>query len=353
MSHTMLHDANVEVRHLQDAKGSHAAITVNNEFEHVFPSHSRISEALGLMTEKELAHKLTGGSYFFIEDEMIDFRDGNYHGFCHDDKSIEALIDVIGYRDVNGARKSAHRLTNRTSSGTTSLSKIWNESNIELPMYQEGGDYSSQLSFQWNPFQKNITTQFELVRQICSNGMVGLTPFINMHIPLVNRWQEHLDIANVQLQHKIHTIMTKRLGEMADGRCTVADVMILEKHLMARLSESESTGEHIRLKNMYDVVDPFTHLVEYYKPEVFDNKSMAAQVPAHLSVFDAWNLATEICQHSQQASKSSDAGLQKLANALVFDRECATNRVQHIGKNIDLSPFSDPKRAFFGEVAVA
>jgi len=350
----LLRNADVNVRKLIDETGTHAHITVDGKYEHVFPAKSRLSDALGVMTTEELSQKLTGGSFFYVEDKLIDFRDVNYvhNGFQHTDAAIDSLMEVIGFRDVTKARKSAHRMTNRTSSNTISLSKVWDQQEIVVPHYQQGGGFDSQLSYLWNPFQKHITTQFELVRQICSNGMVALTPFINMNIPLVNRWQEHLNIANCQLQNKISNTMTKRLGEMAEGRCTVADAMILHKHVMGRLNETHNTGERERLVRIEAIVDPFTHLAPYYKAEVFDNKMMAAQVPAHLSMFDAWNIATEVCQHTNQNGASSDAGLQKLANGLVFDRECATERVAHIGKNIDLSPFSSPERAFFGELAV-
>lgn len=349
---TMLRNAHVEARQVMDEHGSHAAIIVDGKFEHVFPSKSRVSDALDMMSPKQLSEKLTGGSYFFLGDDLLDYKDGTYHGWSHDDAALESLMKTIGCEPVNKDRKTAHRMTNRTQSNENSLSRVWDQQDITVPHYQQGGEFISQLSFQWNPFEKNIRTKFELVRQVCTNGMIGLTPFINMKVPLVNRWEEHIDIANKQLQNKITGIMKTRLGEMANGRASVSDMLGLDKHIMARLMEAKTAGERDRLQMIYDTVDPFTHLSKYYKPEVFDNKAMAAQLPAHLTVFDTWNIATEVCQHSEQTKASSDAALQKLANSLMFDRECTTNRVAHIGKTIDISPFSSPERAFFGEVAV-
>lgn len=351
MDFSMLRDAKVEARELQDHNGSHAVITVNDQFEHVFHAKSRVSEALGMMTPKELGQKMTGGSFFFVGEDLVDYKDGHYHGFSHTDDALESLMRVIGAQDVEKERKTAHRLMNRTQSNDLALSRVWDQTEIVIPHYQQGGDFTSQLSFQWSPFEKNIKTKFELIRQICTNGMIGLTPFVNMSIPLVNRWEEHIDIANKQLQNKITGMMSSRLEAMMSSRASVADAQLLDKHVMQRLMETTNVVDRERLQAIYDVVDPYTNLCTYYKAEVFDNKAMAAQVPAHITVFDAWNITTEVCQHSQQVQGSSDAGLQKLANSLLFDRECTVKRVAHIGKNIDLSPFSSAERAFFGDVA--
>ena len=351
MNQNMIRNANVEVREQKSKDGSQAVITVNGEYQHVFPATSRISESLDLLTEAQVAEKLTGGSFFFLDDQLIDFRDGMYHGFVHEDASLDSLMRVIGFTEVEDSRRSLHRMRNRTSSNDITLSKVWNDQQIVVPHYETGGDFSSQLSFVWNPFQKNIGTKFELVRQICTNGMVGLTPFINMSIPLVNRWEEHLAIANMQLQNKIHSIMNNRLAEMTMGRSSVSDVMILDKHITQRLSKTDSMDERQRLSSIHRVLDPFKHLAGSYKGEVFENKAMAAQLPSHLTVFDTWNIATEVSTHTKQCDNSSDAGLQKLANDLVFSRECTATRVDHIGRNIKQSPFSSPTIAFFGEVA--
>jgi len=350
--HTMLRDANVVVRELQDHTGSHAVITVNDAFEHVFPADSRVSKHLDLQTAEELAATMTGGSYFFLDDELIDFRDSRYgKGFVHTDASLDSLMHFIGYTDVSKEHKSRHRMMNRTSSSNTSLSKVWDKQNLIIPHYQEGGDFDSQLSFMWNPFEKHIGTKYDLVRLICTNGMVGLTPFINMKVPLVNRWQEHIEIANRQLQNKISTTMVNRISQMANGRASVQDALLLDKHIMNRVGES-SPYDRERLMRIQKIVDPYEHLAQSYKAEVFENTNIAEQLPSHLSVFDAWNIATEIASHTAQTDNSSDRGLQKLANSLMFDRECTINRVTHIGKHIEASPFSSPSRAFFGDVEV-
>lgn len=353
MNHVMIRDANVVAQAVETKHGPSALITVNDRFEHQFPASSRVSKELELITEKDLTERLNGGSYFFIDDQLIDFRDRRYNGFVHEDKSIDALMDVIGFRELKTrTNRATHRLINRTQSNSISLSKMWSRTEIEVPMYREGGGFNSQLNFTWNPFTKNVSSVFELVRLICENGMVGTTPFVNMQIPLVNRWEEHLEISNLQLQNKISGIMKRRLEEMTTSRASVADLLTLDRHISGRLKQKDVPAgqDNKGLLELYRAIDPFEHLTSYYKLDALENKAIAAQLPAHITVFDAWNIATEVCTHYAPSESSTDAGLQKLANSLVFDRACTTNQVENIGSHIKLSPFSSPERAFFGDV---
>jgi len=351
--HTMIRNANVQVTsQLTDRGDTVAHITVNDQFEHVFPASSRVSEQLSLITPEELGIRLSGGAFFFIGDKLIDFRDQRYHGFTHDDASINALMDVIGYHPIETrAARIAHRTMNRTSSSEIALSKTWSNTEIEIPMYKEGGQFSSRLNFTWNPFGKNIKSVFLMERLLCSNGMVGTTPFVNMSIPLVNRWQEHLEIANSQLQNKINNVMNRRLVEMSTSRATVNDLMVLHRHIIGRMGELDFEGSsNDGLIRMAGLIDPYENLSSYYKEDVFDNKAIASQLPAHLSLLDVWNMTTEVCTHYDPTRDSSDAGMQKLANEMVFDRACATDKVHAIGANIQLAPFSNAEQAFFGKV---
>ena len=351
--HSMIRNANVQVTPLLSEKGhTMAHITVNDQFEHTFPAKSRVSDQLSLITPQELSMRLSGGDYFFVDNHLIDFRDQRYNGFTHDDAAINSLMDVIGYHKLESrTNRLAHRTMNRTSSNEIALGKTWSTTEIEIPMYREGGQFSSKLNFTWNPFGKNIKSVFLLERLICTNGMVGTTPFVNMSIPLVNRWQEHLEIANSQLQNKINNVMNRRLVEMSSSRATVNDLMVLHRHLIGRMGELDFEGSsNDGLIRMAGLIDPYENLGAYYKADVFENKAIASQLPAHLSLLDVWNMTTEVCTHYDPTRDSTDAGLQRLANQMVFDRSCATDHVANIGSNIQLAPFTNPEQAFFGKV---
>lgn len=337
------------IQHENGNRRTFADVTINGQHNHRFPHTSRISKHLELMEESDLAARLTGGSFFFVEDELVDFRDGQYNGFIHDDASVGVFMDILGYQ-----RKAdlafAHIKKDEADTSKIVLRKVWNENEISVPGYQSGGDFQSQLSFVWNPYVKTINSAFDLVRLICTNGMVGVTSFLNTKIPLFNRWEEHLDIAARQIQNKVNSTVINRIQSMSAERASIADCMLLEQHAFDRLyaGGEKGEGERDRLFAIMAACNPRNHLSSVYQPAVFDNRDMGAQLPAHLSTFDAFNIATELRSHTGQTRKSSDFALDKFANGLLFDRE--DNYVASASRYTTKSAasFASPERAFYG-----
>lgn len=361
MKYEMIRNAKVavEAREIETRKGNvhvHAVITINDRHQHEFHHESRISKALGLMSPKDLATKLSGGHYFLVGDELIDFREGPYvsnGGFVHDDKAIKALVKVLGFMDSSDIGKGARTFKGNTLSGDILLGKRWSDHGIVVPGYkEEGGKFSSQLLFGWNPFVKNVHSMFQLIRLICLNGAIGLTSFLNTKIPLVNRWEEHLEIANKQIQNKVEAISQRRFTQMLTERATVAEVTALYTHAFKRrvhaTKEGYRTAEE-RLQQIIDIVNPNRHLSGVYTDNVFNDSRMAAQCQAHLTTFDAYNIATEIRTHSEEVSESTDHALDRIANRMLFDREDLTAYVDR-SKEPRLSAFSDANHAFFGKL---
>ena len=97
------------------------------------------------------------------------------------------------------------------------------------------------------------------------------------------------------------------------------------------------------------IASPERHLGGVYRDNVFNDRRLGAQMPAHLATFDVYNMATEVRSHTEETSSSTGHGLDKLANALVFDRQDLTAHAARFGQPT-LSSFSDSERAFFGEV---
>lgn len=352
--HQLVRQANVDViRRMDEKKRPQAVITVNDQFEHVFPYTSRVSKHLEMMEPSLLAERLTGGSFFFVEDQLIDFRDGAYNGFVHDDKTIDVFMDIIGYQHKSSLKQMAHR--QKTSDDDVNSQIIlraeWDKNEIIVPGYKSGGDFNSILSFQWNPFVKAINSSFDLVRLICTNGMVGLTSFLNTKVPLFNRWEDHLDIAARQIQNKVDSIVVQRVQQMALERASVGDCLLLEDHAMNRLHSSVDGDEHKRLLNIIHAVSPRAQLVDVYRESVFEDKNLAAQLPAHLSNFDVFNIATEIRTHVGETAKSSDFALDKFANGVLFDRGDNYSASAHLMNAPKVAAFSDPELAFFGQIA--
>lgn len=360
----LIRNAQVEVKSITTGTGkvrsTVAEIVVNGKYEHRFPAKSRVSKHLDIMQPDELAERLTGGSFFFVkddkkEDQLVDFRDGQYNGFIHEDASLNKFMEILGC--MPESKMPMHRNRRMSSDETDhgskiALRKVWSNGEIQVPGYQAGGEFNSQLSFVWNPFVKTINSSFDLIRLICTNGMVGLTSFLNTKVPLFNRWEEHLDIASRQIQNKVGGIVIDRVQTMSNERASVGECLLLEQHVFDRLYSPsvKATEERERLLALMTAVSPKTHLGGVYKDNVFTEKALAAQLPGHLSQFDVWNIATELRSHTHESAKSSGNALDRFANGLMFDD--SGNYTAAAGRfgAAKLSAFSSPERAFFGQL---
>jgi len=327
-----------------------ARIIVDDELEHTFPADSRVSKALELMTPVALQERLQGGHYFFVNGCLFDFRDGNYNGFIHTPDNIDSLKNTIGIQTgVEDGRRF-----DTSQSRSTKLAKTWSEKTIQVPGMGEGGAFNSRLTFSWNPFIETIRSSFDIERLICENGMTGLTSLFQAKIPLINRWEEHLDIADMQIQNKLYSMLSERFRNMTDERATLADVLRLQDHVLNRLDSykngnTQVGGRNETLRNINKIVDPSAHLKTHYRESAFQDRRLAAQLPSHLSVFDAYNIATEISSHTSPTGNSSNHALDKFANELVFDRQDRRAHAARFG-GASHSSFSDPDQAFFGDV---
>lgn len=360
---TLVRGAHVEVKGIVNAKKQHEAeIIVDGRFQHRFDAKSRVSKHLDVMQPKDLAERLTGGSFFFIkhggQDHLVDFRDGTYNGFVHTDQTIDKFMEILGFqeREKLGA---LHRRKRTNSDDVMStdivLRKVWSNHGIVVPGYKEdtgAGEFSSQLSFVWNPFVKTINSAYDLIRLICDNGAIGLTSFLNSRIPLMNRWEEHLDIASRQIQNKVSSVVVDRVQSMAHERASVGDCLLLEQHAFDRIHSpgAKTQNEREMLMKLMGAVAPKTHLSGVYKDAVFGDKTLASQLPAHLTTLDVYNIATELRSHTSEVKKSSDNALDRFANGLMFDRQDNYNAAASRLSAPKLSAFSDPEQAFFGRL---
>jgi hypothetical protein len=352
-NYTLFRNANVKVSNVFNKKGDiQAHILVNGKHEHIFDASSRVSKALShasgeqlKLATAQLEDRLTEGSYFFVDDQLVDFRDSIYTGFVHNDRSIEQLVRHIGIAKNETLTRSGLRLN--TVPSDFMLMNRHSTEGFDVPGYLAGGAFSSSILFTWSPFTSFVRGAFEIVRQICSNGMVGTSELINSRIPLINRWEEHLQIANLQMQNKVSGLVQNRLGEMGHERASVADLQLIAKHAGIRKLETKNASERSRLDSIIAVSDPVNHLADYYHGNVFQDKSIAARVGGHLTQFDCYNLATELSTHTGETEESTTGALQRLANGLLFPA-ANSGGIREINRTPLLSAFSNPDQAFFG-----
>lgn len=354
MTFELLHNAKVEVKQIINSnKTSQAEITINDKYQHRFSPKSRVSKHLDIMTPKDLSDRLTGGSFFFIQGELIDFRDHSYNGFIHDEETISVFMEILGFQQRKNLPFHHSRKRDNHDQSDIILRKVWSNTEIVVPGYQQGGQFTSQLSFLWNPYVKTINSSFDLVREICTNGMVGLTSFLNTKVPVMNREVEHLDIASRQIQNKVTSVVIERIKAMGVERASIGDCLLLEQHAYDRLYSpgEKAGGERDRLLQLMTAVAPKQHLGHVYRDNIFTDKNMAKQLPAHLSNFDVFNIATELRSHTGQCAKSSDVALDRFSNGIIFDRQDNFGASAARFTAGPTSSFADAERAFYSNMS--
>ena len=339
--HTLVRNAHV----VAQQSGKNLLITVNDLFQHEFDVSSRYSNALRLHAPEEIAERLKGGNFFFVGDELVDFREKQATTFVHSNENIDALMQHVGSRHVSGREKIQF---NQNGHSQILLNKHWMDNEFHAEGYQDGGLFTTNVSFTWSPFAEYVRGVFQLVRQICENGMVASTNFVNSRVPLVNRWVEHLDIAAHQIHNKANDQIRERVKNLQHERASLRELMVISEHADSRLQAEENLMNAHILTNIRDIADPRVHAAGSYSDEVFSNQHLASQLPGHLTAFDAWNLVTEMSTHTSETADSSVTALQRIANSMVFDDKNRREFLVKKSTEVRKSAFSDPNAAFFG-----
>lgn len=332
---------------------------INHRFERDHPL-TRTAHLVGKDRVREL---IDGGTGIVVDDKLVEFRPSTYDGFIHSNEAVFRMMEQLGVRERDSRMMTRAQMRNtmrnaNSALNTVRLGTIWSENDFDIPMYHDGGAFTSRLVYEWSMFNNSISASMQLVRQICTNGMVGVGNWFNNQIPMINRWEEHLQIANRQIQNHIQIKATQRMVEMGKSRASVADLMLISEHADKRLDHllkeqekgnSFSVADFDRLTNLKKVADPLPYVGHIYSADALDDRQVCSLIPAHVTTFDAWNLVTELLTHTPGCPSSTFSALQRIANHMVFDGDTRAKRVLPSG--IRLASFSDPRTAFFGAVA--
>lgn len=329
-----------------DDKGNTILHMRLGDLGHTFDAKSRVARRLENTPLHDVIDNLQKSQFFFVEVKgqmrLYDFTLAT--NFVHSAESIQNLINILGVTAIpNGRSKQLHKnsqLKDHYFGRTYSAADL----SIE-PLNQGmlGGEFSSIVRFIWSPFSHTINTSYELLRLICANGSVGLASFLNSKIPLVDMWQQNLDIASKQIQNQVDSKFEHRLQQMHRTHTSVGMLMNLMKHVEERLSNSENTFQQANLlEGIHRVINPIEHCGHVYRDNVFNDVNVASQCNSHLSKLDVFNIVTELSSHTSGTEKSSMNALQRMANQLLWiEKDFKTSR------KID-SPFADTQHAFYG-----
>lgn len=336
----MHRNAKVETHMERNFRGKESlVVTINDKHRHTASATSSWTDRAKTYGPEMVQDHLQGGTFFINSEsgQVVSHQLKSYNGFVHSDENINQLLDHIGH-------SNAER-TNRVQ-----LSSVHSNMEIQFPNMDSGGDFNSELSFLWDPFQSHVRANFKLIRMICSNGMVGLSDFMNCKIPIVNEWVEHLQIANAQIQNKVENMLRQRINIMTREPASVRDCQRVVDAGFARIKSSLNLSDEraTRLRNIIAVCDPQIHLKSHYPDSVFLDRRLSEQTASHLSEFTVWNMLTEMATHTDPVEDSTTLAVQKHANGLLIPANNAA-KVSRGQQNVEVR-FDDVDAAFAGDL---
>lgn len=330
-------------------------LQVENEMPYMFPHTAYENKLLTKMDDKSLLEKFNGGTYVFLNGELIQYRDSSYTGFVRKVDDMKEIADVIGCSKINSSSKGVNGLFNSFRQNSLKqglfLGGEGREFDLEIGELGEGGQFKNKLIHRWNPFSENIIVSLETERLVCTNGMVGMSSFVTNEVPIVNRFSEHLELVSVQLEPHLNDVLKNRFSTMAKTNISLHHMMKTNNLLRDRLTGLPTNGDAEReveresLKKLIQITDSSKHLTDIYEPDVFKSQQKADTLVGDLTQFDVYNILTEASTHTSGTPENNN-GFQKEANIIVFDELSDKKNVQ---KTAPISSDSDHRRAFFGK----
>lgn len=308
-------------------------VIVDNELKINLDRRSDTVGQLNLgVDESLLIRPFKEGKYFVVDGQIVDYRTSNELKFTHSMDSVRELIGHLGMVKTGNVIS----MTNTTSN------LQWEALHNSI-----GGLFDVNVGFAWSPFQSDIDSVVEMIRQICTNGMVASDPIMKYSVPVINMWQENLKVGNDILVHQFNKLVLPRLEAMPNERISMYDVLGLRAMVAGFRDSDELNSQQVHaLDNLFDTLDGLvTADVSSIK------KNLLQFVPAPISTYDAFNIATECGTHYVAGDKSSHRA-QALANGLLFN----TTRSEKINLDLanlvaDTQTFMDVDRAFFGHTS--
>ena len=331
-------------------------LEIENEMPFVFPKSAYENSFIQKMDSSSLSEKFNGGTYVFLNGELISYKDSSYNGFVRSSDQMKELSDVIGCSVSTNSNKSAvNGLFNSFRQNTLSkglfLGGKGQEFDLEIGELGEGGKFHNNLVHRWNPFSQNVIVSLETERLICTNGMVGMSSFVTNEVPVVNRIAEHIELISVQLAPQLNNILKHRFSDMSKNNISLSQLVRTNDLLSDRLNAMDKNNKtpeneksRFELSELIKMTDAKRTMSNIYDPSVFKSKEKSYGLCGDLSQFDVFNILTEASTHTKSTQENNNL-LQKQANSLVFDELESKKNIQ---SDLPFCSDSDHARAFFG-----
>lgn len=324
---------------------------------HTFGRNNHFSKQLLSHSSSEVEDMLSGKSYFFVEGSLVDFTTKE-DAFIHTDAAIEKLAAIVGITAIAKKRspiRHEQNLNNLFSSKRGNKFELGGGAegvSVQMANSDEGGELQGQIRFGWSPFRDTIGSTVEIQRMWCLNGCYNNSVLKNSEVRITNLWEEHYEMAKEIMNDDLRNVLKHAFDKIALIPATIFQIQFLNRHAEIRSKSCNDQSSLRRLMQLrYETEDGRTK--EFYdskfggiKSDVFDNSGIASTMASHYSLFDAWNIATEMATHTPECDGSKNDYLVRFANMIAFKEEKHLSYGEYtltddIMDNVD--------RAFFGE----
>ena len=324
----------------------------NTEYKHRFTSKSRFFK---MFTEDKsaLESRLIGAPFVFTDNNnLVDFRTNDYRGFVQSEDVLNQLGEVLGVNKINSEDKSRASRKKKSNFGFVLGS---HEHEVEFNVSEDNsdnGDFKAILSFPFNPFDDKVGCSVGVERLICLNGMATSSSVFNFKIPMINNVEENFRVALKNLAPQIQNKLKEKIMSLQHEDASLLTVEDSHSLIRDRMDSSVQNEEQmILLATTADVTDIHKHCSDTYERSILEKEFHKELLPSHLTVFDVWNILTEVDSHTNETESSTSAKIQRRLNTLVFNSVTMGQRERTMNMDVNKSNAfrASHKQAFFGK----
>jgi hypothetical protein len=274
MDYNLVFAKNVKV----DATETNVIVTINNQYVASFAEHSNVFKLYN-NNKDECISKLTGGSFFFINDELIDHRDSSYHGYIMTDADINEVKSKIGCTS-NISKKDLKGL-HLVSSGRSQYTLVKSCKRRGLSLGE------IELFHVWSPFSNNIRFSYRIT--VDEGDVIFNRPLANHKISITPKtWYTELLKESEYCLSIISKCFELKFEEMKNQPCNGKTLSAINEFANAR--------------NVHEIADD-------------TSGTYAEDDPTNLTKLQAWQYVVELIQYEAYAG---DGKLYQLANNLLW-----------------------------------
>lgn len=284
MNYNLVFAHNISIRSIDTG----IEVTINDSHIATFAEMSNVTQ-LYRKDDVECISRLTNGSYFYINDQLVDHRDSTYAGYIMSESEIDELMNIIGYSENLSLKdlKGLHLVNSGRSD--YALIKDYCKKGLSLG--------AVTLYHVWSPFSNNIRFSYKLTVE--EGDIFYNRPLKNRKVSTISsHWYDDLRASSEQCIHELVNILEKKFNALKVEKCNVREVLDITSHAISRSVDDIVNG--LSLDNMRE-----------------NGKTPDEDDLTHITKLVAWQYVVELIQYDTIVG---DGKLYQLANNLMWSK---------------------------------